>query len=420
MYPEALAQVAGIGEQMLRVWDAFGLIFHYAPYWGPPILAVSFWHVWMRYVRARFIADQEYILLELRLPSEVYKSPQAMLAVFDGLFMFGGEATFLDRIWLGKVRMWYSFEIVSIEGQVHLYIWARSSFRRFIERTIYAHYPEAEVVEVEDYALAFPFSLDTHNVYGMDYMLMSPIGVPIRTYTEFNLDQSAMKEEQKVDPMAHVLEFAGSMGKGEHLWIQILARAHKKEDITFGMTRNAKSYNDIAKEEVSKIRNTPEETIVFPDGGVGKTLSDRQIKRIQAINRTSLASSAWDVGIRAIYLAEHEQFDGVNVSGIGSMWQPFGTPGYNMIIPSAERWQNKLAYPWQDFNGVRENRMKVQIVDAYRRRSWFHAPYVFRHFMLTSEELATLYHLPGSVAKTPTIQRITSTRAQAPANLPTH
>jgi hypothetical protein len=62
--------------------------------------------------------------------------------------------------------------------------------------------------------------------------------------------------------------------------------------------------------------------------------------------------------------------------------------------------------------------MKVQMMDAFRRRSWFHAPYRFQHFIVTSAEIATIFHIPGSVAKTPTMQRIESTRATAPANLP--
>jgi hypothetical protein len=39
--------------------------------------------------------------------------------------------------------------------------------------------------------------------------------------------------------------------------------------------------------------------------------------------------------------------------------------------------------------------------------------------MLTSEELATIYHIPGTVAKTPTLHRIQSSTAISPANLPT-
>ena len=418
MHPELLAQVLSVGEQFSRVWEIFTVLLRYAPYWAPPILAVGFWRMWLRYVRSRFIADQEYVLLELRLPTEVYKSPQAMQSVFDGLFMKSGESTFIDRIWLGKVRMWYSFEMVSIEGRVHMYVWLRAAFRRYFERTVYAQYPEVEVISAEDYALAFPFSLDTYNVYGMDFGLSAPVGVPIKTYPEFHLDQTSAKEEQKIDPIAHLFEFAGSMGKGEHLWIQILARAHKKEDVTFGFIRNRKSYDELVKEEMARIRKNPEETIVFPDGGVGKTLSDRQKRRVEAMNRNSLASTAWDVGIRAIYMAEHEAFDGANVSGMGAMWQPFGSPGYNSIVPIGDRWQNKLDYPWQDFNGYRENKMKIRIVDAYRRRAWFHAPYEYPHHMMTSEELATIYHIPGSVVQTPTMERISSTRAQAPANLP--
>ena len=37
---------------------------------------------------------------------------------------------------------------------------------------------------------------------------------------------------------------------------------------------------------------------------------------------------------------------------------------------------------------------------------------------MNGEELATLYHLPGAVATTPTLTRIPSKKSEAPANLP--
>jgi hypothetical protein len=418
MVPEPSSFISMFLQPFSGVGDAFALLFRYSPYWGPPVLAVVFWRMWLKYIKMRFITSQDYILLELRLPSEVMKSPVAMQAVIDGLFQKGGEATFIDRLWTGKVRIWYSFEIVSLEGQVHLYVWTRKAYRRLVERVFYAHYPEVEIAEVEDYALAFPFSLERHNIYGLDYKLDGPIGVPIKTYSDYHLDQTATKEEQKVDPITHVLELCGSMGKGENIWIQILIRASKKEDFTFGPIRNFESYSNLAQREVSRIRHSPEETIVFPDGGVGKTLSDRQMQRIKAINRVTGTSTHWDVGIRGLYLAEHEHFDGTNVPALIMVWQPFGASGFNSIVIDSSRWQPIFSYPWQDFNGMRENKRKVEIVDAYRRRSWFHPPYEFQNFMMTSEELATIFHLPGTVAKTPTIQRVGSTKAQAPSNLP--
>lgn len=418
MNTELLAQLAALWEQFSRAFALLQHFFYFIPYWGPPVLAVIFWYMWLKYIRMNFITSQVYVLLEIRLPQDVMKSPAAMQAVFDGLFSKSGESTFIDRLWFGKVRLWYSFELVSTEGQVHMYIWVRKPFKRNVERVFYAHYPDAELVEVPDYTLTLPYTLEMYNSFGADYKLAAPIGVPIRSYVDFNLDQTSAKEDQKVDPISHVFEYLGSMGKGEHVWIQLLVRASKKEDMTFGRIRNRKTYDDYAREEVSRIRSSPEETIVFPDGGVGKVLSDRQIKRIQAINRTGLQSSHWDVGIRGIYMAENEHFDGTNIAALMAIWQPFGSPGYNSIVPDGSRWQPVFDYPWQDFNSVRENKKKLQIIDAYRRRSWFHPPYEFKNFMMTSEELATLFHVPGKVAKTQTIQRISSARAQAPTNLP--
>lgn len=416
-----LAQVAtdapSLGDVLLQTIKVLWWIESTSLYWAPFVLPFLFWRVWMRYVRARFIADQECVLLELRLPQDTMKSPAAMQAVFDGLWIKGGETTFLDRIWTGKVRMWYSFELASHEGQVHLYVWVRKAFQRLVERSFYAHYPEAEIVPVTDYTLTLPFSLASHNVYGSDYVIDGPVGLPIKTYTDYSLDSTSAKEEQKTDPMTHLLEFLGSMNKGEHLWIQIIARAHKKEDFTYGDHYNRKSFSELAKAAMESIRKNPEDKVVFADGGKGSQLSEEQKQTIKAIQRNVQTSLPWDTGIRVLYIAEHEHYDGTNVSGMMGMWQPFGAPGFNKFVP-AGRGQNLLDYPWQDFNGMRENKMKLQAIDAYRRRSWFHSPYRYPHFMLTSTELATIFHVPGSVAKTPTMHRIESTRATAPPNLP--
>ncbi len=416
-----LAQAVSSGTSLVELFaSAFnlvGLFFSSSIYWAPFVLPVIFWRVWMRYVRAQFIANQECVLLEIRLPQEVMKSPLSMQAVLDGLWVKGGESTFIDRMWTGKVRLWYSFEMASFEGQVHLYVWTRKAFQRLVERSFYAHYPDTEIVSVEDYALAFPFSLESHNLYGSDYELGKHSGLPLKTFTEYSLDSTTAKEEQKTDPMTHLLEFLGSMGKGEHLWIQILARAHKPEDFTYGYGYNKQSYEDMARAAIEKIRKSPEDAVVFADGGKGKALSEEQKQTIKSIQRNVQASYPWDVGVRVLYLAEHERYDGTNVSGMMGMWQPFSSPGYNTLRP-AGRGQNSLDYPWQDYNDMRQNRMKIKAIDAYRLRSWFHAPYRFRSFVITSTELATLFHLPGTVAKTPTMQRIDSTRASAPANLP--
>lgn len=419
MHPDLLAQSVGAFEMFGRVFDSLGLMLHYSPYWAPPLLLAAFWRAWLRYVRAKFITDQDYCLLEIRLPLEVDKPPTAMQAVLDGLHLTGGESTYLDRIWLGKVRTWYSLEIVSLEGQVHFYIWTRKAFKRHVERNFYAHYPGIEVNEVDDYALTTPIQLDTHNWYIIDYELKKNDALPIKTYVDYHLDQTQTKEEQKVDPIVNLIEFAGSMGKGEYLWMQFLARPHKPEDITFGFLRNDKELPDQARDYITKLRNNPEEQIVFPTGNTGKTLSQTQLDQIKAVTRTVLNSHAYDMGVRMAYIAEHERFDGTNIPAMIRAFAPFNAPGLNQLMPVYNRWLMKFDYPWQDFNGIREITNKIHSLNAFRMRSWFHAPYKYKHSIMTTEELATLFHLPGSVARTPTMQRIASTRSEAPANLPT-
>jgi hypothetical protein len=406
----------------LDIFSTMGMIFSWLffnfIYIAPPVLFFIFVRIWLSYVRTRFLSEQEVILLEIRLPTEVMKTPAAMQAVFEGLWQKGGESTFIDRLWTGKVRTWFSIEMVSKEGQVQLYIWTRESMRRLVERTFYAHYPDTEILEGEDYALDFPFSFEKYEMSGFDFKLNESPGIPIKTYRDYELDKSSIKEEQKTDPLSHIFEFLGSMHTGEHLWIQILFRADRAEDITWGPFRNEKDLKTIATDLIKEIRSKPEQTIFFPNGTEGKVLSDTQLKRIEAINRILLSSAHWDVGIRSLYIAEKEHFDGTTIGGMSTMWQPFNSPGFNGIGTEPSRGPEKFAYPWQDFQDIRKNKEKIKLFESYQNRGWFHQPYYFKPLLMTSEELATLFHLSGTVAKTPTLHRIQSSRAQSPSNLP--
>jgi len=66
---------------------------------------------------------------------------------------------------------------------------------------------------------------------------------------------------------------------------------------------------------------------------------------------------------------------------------------------------------------------KEKMMFLYRNRSFFYPEfypggYEYTPFVMTTEELATIYHFPGDVSRTPTLSRITAKRAEPPANLP--
>jgi hypothetical protein len=61
---------------------------------------------------------------------------------------------------------------------------------------------------------------------------------------------------------------------------------------------------------------------------------------------------------------------------------------------------------------------KEDLLDKFKRRAYFHKPYKSHHFILNSEELATLYHFPGGVSGTPSFARVESRKSEPPSNIP--
>ena len=88
-----------------------------APLWVTFILLMVFWHEWVDYVRAEFIFKQEHKLLQIKLPTEMFKSPLSMELFLTTLHQTGGEGTWYDKYWLGKSRAWFTLEMVSLEAE---------------------------------------------------------------------------------------------------------------------------------------------------------------------------------------------------------------------------------------------------------------------------------------------------------------
>jgi hypothetical protein len=120
------------------------------------------------------------------------------------------------------VDSWFSFEIVSFEGDVHLYIRTPDGHRDLVESQIYGVYPDAEIQEVEDYISGVPDDVpnEDYDIWGTDMKLGKDSAYPIRTYKEFEDTASG----DFVDPIGNIVEGVNKLGPGEQIWIQILTR----------------------------------------------------------------------------------------------------------------------------------------------------------------------------------------------------
>src|SRR3989344_5446936 len=402
---------------------AIGFFFSAWPVWVPLILISLAWTTWLRYIRRLWVSQQGSILLEIRLPKDVAKSPAAMELVLQGIWENANISTPADAFWEGKLREWFSLEIVSIGGQVRFFIWAFPRGKKILESRIYAQYPEAEVFEVRDYALDLRYDPEKVKVFGVNTGLVKPDAYPIKTYIEFELDKKAGDQEEQakiVDPITPVIEYLGTLKPGEVAGIQILIRAHAKESYLYGRLIAKPDWRAGIKKEIEKM--VEEESLLKPKEGEAQTfrflnLTKAQTDTVASIQRNA-GKLAFDTMIRLMYIAPKDEFDKTRGMGIiGSMRQFGSATMLNGIKPIFFA----LTHSWQDWNDIRKNERLTSFIDSYKRRA-YHGPLHYHLFsepyILTVEEVASLFHLPGSVATTPSLVRAPSKKAEAPAHLP--
>lgn len=390
-------------------------VWRFLPLWLPILLLVTFVQTWLKYVRTKWNSEQQYVLLEMRIPQEVQKSPAAMEVVISALHQVG-TGSLLDVYLKGRTRPWFSLELVSLGGQIHFYIWTPVKLKNIIESQVYSQFPTVEIYEVPDYSLDVVYNPSEITVWGAQLGLTKADVYPIKTYIDYGLDQNP-DEEFKIDPITAVLEYLGSLREGEQAWIQILVQAHKSEGLKELHIFKIGDWTKSADAEIKKIIGGA--AFKPPEGQTATSshLTEGQKQTISAIER-SVGKYAFDTAIRMLYIARKDVFNPTNIGGLLGSFKQFSSVDLNGFKPA---WNTNYDYPWQDFRGSRKAGNDRKVIDAYKRRSFFHPPYKNFHgkpFILTTEELATLFHFPGGVATTPTLPRLVSKKAEPPANLP--
>src|SRR3990167_9984514 len=115
----------------------------------PLVLFPIFADLW-RYQRIIFwFGTLDFMLLEVKLPPEVEKTPKAMEVVFSGIHAAWSVIKWRNKWLEGELQPRFSFEIAGTGGEMHFYIRFERKFRQFIEAKIYSQYPDAEIFEVE-------------------------------------------------------------------------------------------------------------------------------------------------------------------------------------------------------------------------------------------------------------------------------
>lgn len=366
--------------------------------WLPVLLVFLFWLTWLNYIRLAFLRGLSWTLLEIKIPREIAKSPRAMEVILSAIHNLR-DGNLIERYWQGFLRVWYSLEIASIGGDIHFYIRAQKAVRNFIEAQVYSQYPGAEISEADDYSQIISINDigKDWDIWGAQFSLAEEEAYPIRTYVDYGLEASRAKEEEKIDPLTSFLEALGTLGSGEQIWFQIAIRPA-------GSAWKEKAEAIIEKLQQKKKSSASEEISGFT------MLSPGQREVLMAVEH-NVAKLGYETGIRVIYLAKKDIFSGTRKLIVSNSLRQHSTQNMNSFKPKT----TSVDY---FFKARRELRKKKKILERYQDRRYFYVPYHPKPYVLNTEALATLFHFPGSVARTPTLGRIEAKRGEPPMNLP--
>lgn len=386
---------------------------------------------WYEYVSGSFAGGIEWQLLEIIIPQTITKTPLAMETILANAMYHKSQKGLWEEYWQGAVPFYFSLEIVSIEGKIHFFINSPSRVVPLLKSQIYAQYPQAKVIEAEDYVWSVPTvgKKTGWSMWGCEWILEKPDPFPIKTYVDYGLDKVVKDPSEQVDPLVSTIEYFSTLGPGEQMWMQLIIRFTKK---TY---EHGGDFYEEADRVLQEIVEPYTEKKLNEDGSI----QSMQVRPPDYLKDeiTSISDKqhklCFDCGLRTIYVARTEIFDQQKRRALRMMFRQYNTGNFNSF-----RRVNSTQYdsPWEDPFDIVLTKRKNRMLDWYRFRTFFHGPwqYSFKYpfplnllivtdpsqvFVLNTEEIATIFHFPAGVTSTPSIKRVETRTSKAPTNLPT-
>lgn len=368
---------------------------------APIILAVSYWLA----KRAALISPSpeisfENAVLAIRVPKENEKDALAAEQMFSSLHG-------LLRLTPG-IQEHITFEIAGSNSGINFYAVCPRALRAFVESQVYAQYPAAEIKELPDYAARISSFFD-RSVEGTTLTLAKPEYFPIRTFREF-----------EVDPLAAITSAISQLKENEEIWIQIMVRpipdvwqsaGHNYVSAVRGGATPVKfSWSTILDAFVRELGHMPQhfsEGISHPSqkhaleakGPVRKDRPDiskgleEELKAIEF----KLAKMGFQTLIRLVAVAPTPEQAASHLRSVTASFRQFSTADLNSFVPG-ETILNK-----------------TEFLESYQRRSLPENEL----YVLGTEELASVFHLPSISVETPLIAWSPAKKGEPPLNLPT-
>ena len=331
-------------------------------------LGVYILTVWYRN-KEREKESLDSTLLQVALPRDNEIKIDAAEQLFSSLASFrkSGRFSFLN------LQPHISFEIVGMPQDIRFYLYVPNKLKDFVEKQINGAYPDAEIKPVEEKS----FTREGYAV-GNEYNIFSKDGkVAFASLKLKNYDFMPIKnyKDLATDPLSSITSVLAKMTEGEGAAIQI---------------------------------------IITPADGAWKKAGRAHLSKIKKAEANPETAK---------YSADPKELEGIE--------NKIGKPGFETIIrivvssstkESAEAHLGNIVNAFNQFSGS-NSFTKIKS----RFKGMFMADFIYRFLpmrgklpVLSSEELAAIFHFPNKSVETPHIFWVSSKRAPAPSQIPEH
>ena len=381
------------------------------------------------------------VLLELKIPHDNVKPIRAMEVVMSNIHasIYQPPGSWWEKWVDGQIQTSLSLEMISIEGKIHFYIRLNPGYRDAVEAAFYAQFPSIEIVEVEDYTRKVPLNIPNKDwdLWASDYKALKPSAYPIKTYKEFETEKE-VTEEQKIDPVAVLLEAFSKVGPTEQLWIQI-SITPVAADSGSTWVEDALLIRDKLAKRKQKVAPTNRPILldavdVLVSGTPGKKQEKEDVptlppemqmtpgeREVVAAIENKASKPGFDVFARFIFLGKRGSFNKGNLRLPFIYFSSYVTNNLNALYPLGKT-ITKIKYSWfLPLNRLRDRRKYLRQRKLFRNYINRLEPFFPRSdgtFILNTEELASLFHFPSwGVSPVPGVSRVRG-KTKAPPVLP--
>ncbi len=311
------------------------------------------------------------------------------------------EPNFLKRLFLGNPAFAFEIAVHRIGEEIYFYVACPRSVSGIMEKEILAFWPKAQVQLAQDYNVFNPSGVAVASELG----LSKPAILPLKNYKDFS-----------TDPLSAITSvFTKLAREGEGAAIQILVRpsqtnlkgvagkaiqslqtGEKPEKAIYGANAGAGVFGllrDVGKTLSQKPQMQPSE---MTEAMASPGLNPLQQNMMAAISEKS-SQPLFDVNLKIIASAPTEAKAQSILEQLQSAFEQFGSPTINQF----------------KFKKIRGGSLKKLFYNFSFR--------IFREketILLSSGELASIFHFPSSNLLTPNIKWLKTRQAPPPANLP--